>query len=107
MHVYVRAVRTWHQEPSPDKEMQPASKARTWQPVLLLNPAPEPSDGASESTNPPAAFMPLPLEQSMGAPRRVHRESSHLLGVLLHHDLVPNWSGKTGIKDPRWWFGFF
>lgn len=82
MQVYVRAVRTWHQELSPDKEMRPASKGRTWQPVLPVEPILSLQMGFAESSNTPAAFMPLSSERSMGAPRRVHRENRHLLIVL-------------------------
>lgn len=77
----VASVREGSQDLAPDKEMQPASEGRTWQPVLPVEPSSSPFRWGLQ--NPPAAFMPLSLEQSMGAPGRERRESSHLLMLLL------------------------
>lgn len=64
-------------EPSPDKETQPASKGRTWQPVLPAGPSSSASDGVC----------------------RKHQHSCSLHATLLRAKCGGIWEGAQG-KQP-------
>lgn len=104
----VASVREGSQDLAPDKEMQPASEGRTWQPVLPVEPSSSPFRwGLQKARTLLQPSCHFPWNKVWGHRGESAGKAAIYWCCYLHHDLVPSWSGKTGTKDPRRWFGFF